>query len=66
VLLGLADEITHPCGESVDTAAKIVANRLSLFWVIQNFADLLRIESPSLRACRGRNRASVWTVTFSG
>ena len=37
-----ADEITHPCGESVESAAKIVANRLSLFWVLQNFSDFLK------------------------
>jgi len=37
-----ADEITHPCGESVESAAKIVANRLSLFWVFQNFSDFLK------------------------
>ena len=37
-----ADEITQPCGERVETAAKIVAYRLSLFWVFQRFSDFLK------------------------
>ena len=36
------NEVTHPCREGVETAAKIVANSFSLFWVLQNFPDLLK------------------------
>jgi len=42
-----ADEITHPRGESVESTAKIVANRLSLFWVFQDLSDFLKDRSPS-------------------
>jgi len=36
-----ADEITQPCGERVETVAKVVANRFSLFCVFQSFSDFL-------------------------
>ena len=41
ILKKFGHKVAHPCRERVETAPKVVANHLALFWIIQNFPDPL-------------------------
>lgn len=60
------DEIPHPTGESVEAAAKVVANGFALSWVLQNSPDLFedRIavsREHVVQPVKGLNDAHRWS-----